>query len=58
MSHVALAWLNKRVTSPIVGMSSVKRMDEVLNARTVELSDEEESFLEEPYKPQPIQGHL
>jgi aryl-alcohol dehydrogenase-like predicted oxidoreductase len=58
MSQVALAWLNKRVVSPIVGLSSVERMNEVLDARGVDLSDEEESHLESPYKPQPIQGHV
>ncbi|CAA9959671.1 hypothetical protein PTMSG1_03086 [Pyrenophora teres f. maculata] len=57
MSQVALAWLNKRVVAPIVGLSSVERMEEVLDARAVELSDEEERYLESPYKPQPIQGH-
>nr|Q75ZG2.1 RecName: Full=Aldo-keto reductase AMT2; AltName: Full=AM-toxin biosynthesis protein 2 [Alternaria alternata]BAC84994.1 aldo-keto reductase [Alternaria alternata]BAI44761.1 aldo-keto reductase [Alternaria alternata]BAI44803.1 aldo-keto reductase [Alternaria alternata]BES52855.1 aldo-keto reductase [Alternaria alternata] len=57
MSHVALAWLNKRVVSPVIGLSSVERMDEVLDARALELSDEEESRLEDPYKAQPPQGH-
>lgn len=58
MSHVALAWLNKRVVSPIVGLSSVERMDEILDARAVELSDEEETYLESAYHPLPIQGHV
>ncbi|KAE8843318.1 Aldo-keto reductase afts1 [Pyrenophora teres f. teres] len=58
MSQVALAWLNKRVVAPVVGLSSVERIDEVLGARVVELSDEEESHLESLYKPQPIQGHI
>ncbi|KAL7771404.1 hypothetical protein CFE70_001347 [Pyrenophora teres f. teres 0-1] len=57
MSQVALAWLNKRVVAPIVGLSSVERIDEILGARTVELSDEEERHLESPYKPQSVQGH-
>lgn len=58
MSQVALAWLNKRVTAPIVGINSVERMEEVLGARGKRLSVEQEAYLEEPYKPKPIQGHL
>jgi aryl-alcohol dehydrogenase-like predicted oxidoreductase len=57
MSTVALAWINKRVTSPIIGFSSEKRMDEALEARGKELSEEEEKYLEELYQPRPIQGH-
>jgi aryl-alcohol dehydrogenase-like predicted oxidoreductase len=57
MSTVALAWINKRVTSPIIGFSSEKRMDEALEARGKELSEEEEKYLEELYQPRKIQGH-
>jgi aryl-alcohol dehydrogenase-like predicted oxidoreductase len=57
MSHVALAWINKRVSAPIIGFSSVERMDEALDAGGKELTEEEEKFLEEPYKPKAIVGH-
>lgn len=57
MSHVCLAWLNKRVTSPIIGFSSVQRIDEALAARGKELTDDEERYLEELYVPQAVQGH-
>ncbi len=57
MGHVALAWINKRITSPIIGFSSVERMDEALDARGKGLTDEEEKYLEELYVPKPIQGH-
>ncbi|KAF2268693.1 Aldo/keto reductase [Lojkania enalia] len=57
MSHVALAWINKRVTSPIIGFSSVQRMDEALEARGKTLTEEEEKYLEELYQPRAIQGH-
>jgi aryl-alcohol dehydrogenase-like predicted oxidoreductase len=57
MSHVALAWINKRVASPIIGFSSVERMDEALEARGKELSKEEEEYLEELYVTRAIQGH-
>jgi aryl-alcohol dehydrogenase-like predicted oxidoreductase len=57
MSHVALAWINKRVTSPIIGFSSIARIDEAIEARGKTLTDEEESYLEELYKPKAIAGH-
>jgi aryl-alcohol dehydrogenase-like predicted oxidoreductase len=57
MSHVALAWINKRVSSPIIGFSSVARMDEALEARGKELTEEEEKYLEELYVPVKIVGH-
>ncbi|RYP33088.1 hypothetical protein DL767_004873 [Monosporascus sp. MG133] len=57
MSQVALAWLNRRVTAPIIGMNSVERMDEALAVRGMELSAEEEAYLEEAYEPKRIQGH-
>jgi len=57
MSHVALAWINKRVSSPIIGFSSIKRMDEALEARGKELTDEEEKYLEELYVPVNVTGH-
>jgi len=57
MSEVALAWINKRVSSPIIGFSSVERMDEAIGARGKELTDEEEKYLEELYVDKPINGH-
>lgn len=57
MSHVALAWINKRVSSPIIGFSSVERMDEALEVRGKVLTDEEEKYLEELYVDRAIQGH-
>lgn len=57
MSHVALAWINKRVTSPIIGFSSVERMDEALEARGKMLSAEEDKYLEELYESRKIVGH-
>ncbi|KAK5991452.1 Aldo-keto reductase [Cladobotryum mycophilum] len=57
MSHVALAWLNRRVTAPIIGFSSVERIDEALAANGKELTETEEQYLEELYVPQFVQGH-
>jgi aryl-alcohol dehydrogenase-like predicted oxidoreductase len=57
MAHVALAWINKRVSSPIIGFSSVERMDEALGANDKSLTEEEEKYLEELYQPRNIVGH-
>jgi len=57
MSHVALAWINKRVSSPIIGFSSVERIEEAVAARGKGLTEEEEAYLEELYQPKPIAGH-
>ncbi|KAI5924992.1 NADP-dependent oxidoreductase domain-containing protein [Camillea tinctor] len=61
MAQVALAWISNprrpRATSPIVGFSSEDRIVEALGARDVELTEEDERFLEELYRPKDIVGH-
>jgi aryl-alcohol dehydrogenase-like predicted oxidoreductase len=57
MSQVALAWINKRVSSPIIGFSSVERIDEAIDVRGKTLTEEEEKYLEELYEPKAISGH-
>ena len=57
MSHVALAWINKRIASPIIGFSSVERIDEALDIKGKELTAEEEKYLEELYQARPVEGH-
>lgn len=60
MGTVAIAWmLNARrgVTSPIIGFSSVNRIDQALEIRGKSLTDEEMDYLEEPYIPVAVQGH-
>ncbi|EJD40779.1 Aldo/keto reductase [Auricularia subglabra TFB-10046 SS5] len=56
MSEVALAWVNKKVASPIVGCSSVDRLDQAM-ITGFELTDEEAKYLEEPYVPKKVRGH-
>lgn len=58
MAHVALAWINKRVTSPIIGFSSVERIEQAVSARGKVLDDVEEKYLEELYEPKKIIGHV
>ena len=57
MSQVALTWINKRIASPIIGFSSVERMDEALEVRGKTLTEEEEKYLEELYVPKTVAGH-
>ncbi|KAL3469082.1 NADP-dependent oxidoreductase domain-containing protein [Aspergillus californicus] len=58
MSQVALAWTLGRVTSPIIGFSSVERIDDALSARGKGLSEEEVKYLQEPYTPLEVEGHF
>ena len=55
MSQVALAWLNKRITSPIVVCNSVERTEEAMDIREKSSTDEEEKYVEELYVPKVIQ---
>ena len=57
MSQVALAWINKRIASPIIGFSSIERMDEALDVRGKTLTEDEEKYLEELYVPKAVVGH-
>ncbi|TFK62211.1 Aldo/keto reductase [Pluteus cervinus] len=57
MSQVALAWVSSKITSPIVGLSSVERLEDSLT-KGFELTEEEVKYLEEPYVPKPVRGHL
>ena len=58
MSQVAMAWIRKRVTSPIIGFSSVERLEEAVGARGKVLNREEEGFLEEMYVDRGVSGHF
>ena len=58
MAQIAMAWsLKQLAVNPIVGLSSIKRVDEAVEALKVELTDEEAKYLEEPYLPKPEQGY-
>lgn len=57
MSHVALAWHANKGTIPIVGASSVERLEDMCELQGKELTEEEVEFLEEPYRARPVAGH-
>ncbi|KAF8916060.1 Aldo keto reductase [Mucidula mucida] len=56
MTQVALVWATSKVTSPIVGTSSLQRLEENIDI-AFELSEEDIKYLEEPYVPKPVRGH-
>ena len=58
--QIALAWLLHKpgVTAPVVGASKLSHLEEAVAAAEIELSEEEVAFLEEPYQPHPILGHI
>lgn len=52
MAQISLAWtLSHQSEYPIVGLSSIKRIDEAVASLKVQLSAEEIKYLEEPYTP-------
>lgn len=51
MSCIALSWLVSKGAHPICGVGSVERLDDLIRASEVTLTEEEIKFLEEPYKP-------
>jgi len=56
MGQVALAWIDTKCTSPIVGFSSAKRLEEAI-IPDKKLTPEDYKYLEEPYQPKTIRGH-
>ncbi|KAG0697430.1 NADP-dependent oxidoreductase domain-containing protein [Suillus ampliporus] len=56
MSQIALAWVASKVSSPIVGISSLQRLEESI-IKGIELTPEEIAYLEEPYEPKVVRGH-
>ena len=52
-AQIALAWLvNKpEVTSPVVGVSKISQIEQLVEATTIELDADDVAYLEEPYQP-------
>ncbi|MGA2665703.1 MAG: aldo/keto reductase [Nitrososphaerales archaeon] len=59
-AQVALAWLLHKpgVASPIVGISKVEQLEELVSALEIKLSADEVGRLEAPYHPRKIEGHF
>ncbi|KAF5365882.1 hypothetical protein D9757_011046 [Collybiopsis confluens] len=60
MAQIAIAWVMAKdgVTAPIIGTTSLENLSELIDAVDIELSEDEVKYLEEPYKPRAIMGHL
>ncbi len=56
MTEVSLAWLLRKVTSPVVGATKLHHMDDAVKAVNLELTEEEISCLEELYVPHALAG--
>jgi aryl-alcohol dehydrogenase-like predicted oxidoreductase len=52
-AQVALAWLLSKpgVVSPVVGVSRVEQLDQLVGAAEIELAPEDVAYLEAPYRP-------
>ena len=52
-AQIAVAWLLRKpeITSPIVGVSRVEQLDELIDAASIQLSSEDNAYVEELYRP-------
>ncbi|PWN49449.1 aryl-alcohol dehydrogenase, partial [Violaceomyces palustris] len=60
MAQVALAWSRSKpfVSAPIIGSTKMSNLDDLVAGLDLELTKEEVDYLEEPYQPCAIKGHL
>ncbi|KAI0737382.1 aryl-alcohol dehydrogenase [Daedaleopsis nitida] len=60
MAQIAIAWVLAKpgVTAPIIGTTSLSNLEDILGGLDVQLSEEELKYLEDPYKPVAIVGHM
>lgn len=56
MTQIALAWLLTKVEAPIVGATKLHHIEGAVKSLDVHLSDDDISFLEEPYVPHNLAG--
>ncbi|KAH9975561.1 Aldo keto reductase [Lactifluus volemus] len=57
MAQVSLAWSLTHVTAPVIGSTSIKNLEDLINGTEVTLTEEEIRYLEEPYKARSVMGH-
>lgn len=56
MTEISLAWLLTKVTAPIVGATKLHHIEDAAKASDVDLTQEECTYLEEPYVPHKLVG--
>jgi 1-deoxyxylulose-5-phosphate synthase len=59
-AQVALAWVLTRpgITSPIIGVTKLEQLEELVVSLDVKLTPDEMKRMEEPYTPRAIEGHV
>lgn len=57
MAAVSTAWVLQKGANPIVGLTSKDRIDQAVEGLGLVLSEEEMSYLAEPYQTRPIIGY-
>ncbi|TFY66862.1 hypothetical protein EVG20_g4225 [Dentipellis fragilis] len=59
MAQIALAWLLTKdvVSAPIVGTTSIAKLEDTVKALDIKLTAEEVAYLEEKYEPRAVFGH-
>ena len=59
MAQIGLAWLFAKdtVDAPIVGTTSVEHLEDAVETLSIDLSDSDIEYLEEPYQPVRVSGH-
>lgn len=59
-SQIALAWLLSKevLTAPIVGATKISQLEDAIGALNIKLREEEVKYMEEPYVPHKIVGHV
>jgi aryl-alcohol dehydrogenase (NADP+) len=57
--QVALAWILRQpgVTAPIVSVTKLEQLEQLLTGASIKLSDEDAAELQAPYRPHPVLGH-
>ncbi|CCH61553.1 hypothetical protein TBLA_0E05040 [Henningerozyma blattae CBS 6284] len=54
MVDISLGWVIQKGTLPILGMSSIERVDEAIKTLTTKLTEDDMYYLEEPYCPRKL----
>lgn len=60
MAQIALSWLlhQDAVDAPIIGTTSIKHLESAVEALYISLPSSDLEYLEEPYDPVTINGHV
>ena len=56
MTEISLAWLLTKVTAPVAGTTKKQHIEGAVKAVELKLTDEEITYLEEPYVPHRLVG--